>query len=565
MTVASIRLASCAGALSIAVAAHADFRAALADYNAGRYLAAHERFQSLAELGDCSSQFNLGAMALEGQGGPKDSGSGVGWLRAAAANGCQPLVGDKLAALETRLDATERRAAEGIVARYGNEALGAQGILEPDFSGRTDTPATLLDSPAPEYPHSAGGVRRPALATTVFRTGADGRARDPEILLALPGGGFAASAVEAWLNSRFAPATRAGVPVESRLPAKLVFGVEGSHGLAGIEAVARARERADAGDADAAYTTGLAATLDASLGISSARAGQLLLSAARDGDAEAQYWVGRELRATAACHPQANGAVWLRHAADGGSAAAQLILAVDLLAGAPSAAQLASARSLLEQASGADSFYVRKHVAALLAASPLDAVRDPATALRVALELAGGGDSNRPADVRDPRGRLRGQRRLRQCHSEAADGSAQGRGARVGYPPHEAAARRVSRRPGVARSIAAAAVLGCAGRAVAPGRGAGAFLPPPAARRGQAETLARARRLRRPHDLPGAARLRARGRRRLARRSRHRALRDGGCHLGGGTARSRRRRAASGRGESRRAPERGRCGGTGPR
>src|SRR5439155_466232 len=166
-----------------------------------------------------------------------------------------------------------------------------QGIVEPDFSCRTDSPATLLDSPAPEYPHSAGGVRRPALVITVLTIGADGLARDPEILLALPGEGFAASAVEAWLNSRFAPA---------------------------------------------------------------------------------------------------NGAVWLRHAADGGSAAAQLILAVDLLAGAPSAAQLASARSLLEQASGADSFYVRKHVAALLAASPLDAVRDPATALRVALELAGG-------------------------------------------------------------------------------------------------------------------------------------------------------------------------------
>src|SRR5205823_6337275 len=149
MTVASIRLASCAGALSIAVAAHADFRAALADYNAGRYLAAHEQFQRLAELGDCSSQFNLGAMALKGQGGPKDSGSRVGWLR-------------------------------------------------------------------------------PALVITVLTIGADGLARDPEILLALPGEGFAASAVEAWLNSRFAPATRAGAPVESRLPAKLVFGVEGS-------------------------------------------------------------------------------------------------------------------------------------------------------------------------------------------------------------------------------------------------------------------------------------------------------------------------------------------------
>jgi hypothetical protein len=389
MTVTSIRLASCAGALSIAVAAHADFRAALADYNAGRYDAAHQQFLGLAELGDCSSQFNLGAMALKGQGGPKDSGSGVGWLRAAVANGCEKLIGDRLAALETRLDATERRAAEEIVARYGHEALRAQGIVEPDFSCRTDSPATLLNSPAPEYPPSAG-ARRPALVITALTIGVDGLARDPEILLALPGEGFAAAAVEAWLNSRFAPATRAGAPVESRLPAKLVFGVEGSQGLAGIEALRGARERADAGDAHAAYTTGLAATLDASLGISSARAGQLLLSAARDGEAEAQYWVGRELRATAACHPRIDGAVWLRHAAEGGSAAAQLILAVDLLAGTPSAAQLASARSLLEQASGADSFYVRKHVAALLAASPLDAVRDPATALRVALKLAAG-------------------------------------------------------------------------------------------------------------------------------------------------------------------------------
>ncbi|TLY83702.1 MAG: hypothetical protein E6K42_01790, partial [Gammaproteobacteria bacterium] len=196
MTVTSIRLASCAGALSIAVAAHADFRAALADYNAGRYLAAHEQFQRLAELGDCSSQFNLGAMALKGQGGPKDSGSGVGWLRAAAGNGCLQLLGKKLPDLEARLDDRERRAAEEIVARYGHEALRAQGIVEPDFSCRTDSPATLLDSPAPEYPPSAGGVRRPALVITALTIGADGLARDPEILLALPGEGFAASAVE---------------------------------------------------------------------------------------------------------------------------------------------------------------------------------------------------------------------------------------------------------------------------------------------------------------------------------------------------------------------------------
>jgi TPR repeat protein len=90
--------------------------------------------------------------------------------------------------------------------------------------------------------------------------------------------------------------------------------------------------------------------------------------------------VGSELHATAVCHSQVNGAVWLRHAADGGSASARLMLATDLLSADPSAAQAAQARSLLERAATSDSFYVRKHVVALLAASPLDSVRDPGTA-----------------------------------------------------------------------------------------------------------------------------------------------------------------------------------------
>src|SRR5215467_9532166 len=91
-----------AGAMLCAVA-RADFSAALRDYNAGHYDQAQAQFLALAELGDCSSQFNLGAMALKGQGGPKDRGAGAGWLEAAASNGCQQLVGDRLATLRAGL------------------------------------------------------------------------------------------------------------------------------------------------------------------------------------------------------------------------------------------------------------------------------------------------------------------------------------------------------------------------------------------------------------------------------------------------------------------------------
>ena len=390
MGVRSVCATLAVSALSSFSVAHADFQAALREYNAGHYDVAHAQFLALAELGDCSSQFNLGAMALQGQGGPKDAGSGVGWLQAAAGNGCERLVGNKVAGLTAKLSAAESAAAAGIVARYGRDALHTQGIVSPDFSCREQVAASVLQAPVPEYPRLAGDTRQGAIVITELTIGVDGLARDPEILLAVPETGFPAAAVESWLNSRFVPATRGGAPIESRLQARSLFAVEGGSGLSGMDAYRSARQRADAGDPVAGYLVGLTATLDASLGISSARAGQLLLASARDGDSRAQYWVGSELHATAVCHSQVNGAVWLRHAADSGSASAQLMLATDLLSADPSAAQTAQARSLLERAATSDSFYVRKHVVALLAASALDSVRDPGTALSVAMKLAAG-------------------------------------------------------------------------------------------------------------------------------------------------------------------------------
>jgi uncharacterized protein len=390
MRVRSVCATLTLSALSGAMPAHADFQTALREYNAGHYELAHTQFLALAELGDCSSQFNLGAMALKGQGVPKDAGSGVGWLQAAVGNGCEKLVGNKVADLQAKLSADESRAAAGIVARYGRDTLHTQGIVSPDFRCPGEAPARALQAPTPEYPHHAGDRHQSAIVITALTIGVDGLARDPEILLAVPETAFPATAIEAWLNARFVPASRGGVPVESRLQAQSLFVVEKRGALSGMDVYKSARQRADVGDPGAVYLVGLTATLDASLGIPPVRAGELLLGAARDGDSRAQYWVGSQLRAAVVCHSQANGAVWLRHAADGGSASAQLMLATDLLNGDPSAAQLAEARSLLGRAATSDSFYVRKHVVALLAASPLDAVRDPGTALTVAIKLAGG-------------------------------------------------------------------------------------------------------------------------------------------------------------------------------
>lgn len=380
-----MRAALAVAALTLTFAARADFQAAMGEYNAGHYDVAHAQFLALAELGDCSSQFNLGAMALKGQGGPKDTGSGVGWLQAAAGNGCESLVGGKLPGLTARLSPDEVRAAAAIVARYGHAALQARGVVNPELSCSGMQPAQVLQAPGPDDPRPPGARGQSAIVITALTIGTDGRARDPEVLLAVPDGALAAAAVEAWLNSRFAPAQRDGHAVESRLQAKLLFTAGDSSALAGSDVFRRARPAADSGDPAAGYLVGLTATVDTSLGISSARAGQLLLASARDGYPQSQYWVGSQLHYATACEGRSDGVVWLRHAADGGSASAQVLRAEELLRSG--AAGAAEARSLLTAAAASDSFYVRKHVVALLAASPVEAVRDPATARQVAQRL----------------------------------------------------------------------------------------------------------------------------------------------------------------------------------
>ena len=116
----------------------------------------------------------------------------------------------------------------------------------------------------------------------------------------------------------------------------------------------------------------------------------MLISSARAGNPDGQYWVASQVRAAGGCQPQASGTTWLRHAAESGSASAQVVLAQELLKGSPSAAQVSEARALLASAGNSDSYYVQKHAVALLAASPVAEVNDPAAALRIANKLLAG-------------------------------------------------------------------------------------------------------------------------------------------------------------------------------
>jgi TPR repeat protein len=385
MKAKAMRAALAALAMSTSFAAWGDFNTAVNDYHAGRYDSAHAQFLEMAALGDCSSQFNLGAMALHGQGGPQDTGAGAGWLEAAIDNGCGALVGGRLASLKPKLSDAEQRSAADIVAHYGHAALRAEGVVDPELSCSDETAAAVLDVPVPDAGRVPPGG---ALVIAVLTIGADGFPRDPQILLADPAQGFAAAAVEAWMHGRFAPATHGGVPVASQIQVRYVFTRKADVDLWGTAALKDVREAANAGDPSAEYRLGLA-SYDAAPG-DSARAEEFLLRAARDGNPKAQYWIGARLHASAACHRDINGAVWLKSAARAGAAPAEVMLAGDLLRGTPGAAQITEARAQLAAAAPSSDYYVMKHVAALLAASPVEAARDPATALGVARRLAAG-------------------------------------------------------------------------------------------------------------------------------------------------------------------------------
>src|SRR5215469_18158269 len=121
-TVLLFAAALAAARLPAETPAPGSFQAALSEYRAGSFEAAHAAFLSLAELGDCSAQFNLAAMALHGQGGQLDRASGAGWLEAASGNGCGQLVGDSLKGLTPKLSPEEAHRAADIVARYGPQA-----------------------------------------------------------------------------------------------------------------------------------------------------------------------------------------------------------------------------------------------------------------------------------------------------------------------------------------------------------------------------------------------------------------------------------------------------------
>ena len=98
--------------------------------------------------------------------------------------------------------------------------FAAAAVMSTPVAALADSPATLVNQVAPEYPSSGRGAGWVQLEFTI---GVDGKVHDVSVVQAEPMKMFEASAVKAVSRWTFQPATRDGAPIESHKQIKISF------------------------------------------------------------------------------------------------------------------------------------------------------------------------------------------------------------------------------------------------------------------------------------------------------------------------------------------------------
>jgi TonB family protein len=370
--------------------AHADLGAASRDYKNGDFAGARAQFLSLAELGEARAQYNLGVMSLRGEGTAKDAGAAAGWFRAASSNGQDGMKPLDLELLEAGLKSREQEAAQAIFARYGQDAIATRVLpaTPPYRCAHRYTPPRTKQMSKARYPLGAIVDRQDGVVIMQVTIGIDGLAHDPEVLAAAPLRKFDEAAVDVVLESRFYPATVDGKPVEARYDMKITFFIVEGGALWNVTAVRKLRELADTGDYGAQYFVGLLGLLDQTLKIPEPDARQLILKSAQSGLAEAQYWVGRNLRNESLCTGVDKMRPWYEQSA-AKLGTAQIALVQQMLHDPDANAHVDAIAKLIRQATEATDPYSLKHAVALLSVPPYPALADAPAALVAAKKLDG--------------------------------------------------------------------------------------------------------------------------------------------------------------------------------
>jgi len=370
-------------AVLLCAQARADLFTAQLAYQKADYERAFKDYRELAELGQPVAQYNLAIMYAKGQGVRQSELNAYAWATLAAEGGH---AGGRNLAEELRpgLAPGSEKIAQDIVAPFSRAALDAR--LMPRIEDNEDTEARCRQFKRPEVSYPVGaehhGIQGDVFVE--FAVMPEGSARNPRIIYAVPTDTFESTVRAAVLHTHY-PAGQPGSRV-IHCHVMYRFEVAGWTTTAGypeLETLVRVtRRKADSGDAQAQLFYGLLLAGLPQLGHRAGDAVPWFLKAAQAGSPSGQYMLGSSLLLGMGCHCEENkGQVWLRKAAEADQSNAQVTLAEYALRGTPDAANTKLAAVWLERAAASGNHDGMYYLSALLAATPIEAMRDPRRAL----------------------------------------------------------------------------------------------------------------------------------------------------------------------------------------
>lgn len=360
----------------------ADLFTAQLAYHKGDYARAFKDYRELAELGQPIAQYDLAIMYANGEGVGQSDINAYAWAKLAAQNGSAQgkALADKL---RPQLAPGSEELAAQVTAPYSPAELDEKlmpKLDEPEIAAPRCSGKKIYLEGWDDYPGAAqfdGTEGRVFVAYTVMP---DGSSRNPRIFYAVPAQVFD-RAVRGDIMHVRRSSDAGSAPTECHMMFNFKFS---SGDLPRLNGYAHGlKYRADHGDAQAAFDYGLlAAAFPRELHTKASDAVPWFLKAAQTGSPTAQFVLGSSLLFGWGCRCEESKAeVWLRSAAAADQPSAQVSLAAHALHGAPDKEHTQMAATWLARASASGDREGMFYYAALLAATPEDALRDPKRAL----------------------------------------------------------------------------------------------------------------------------------------------------------------------------------------
>ncbi len=368
----------------------ADLFTAQTAYGKGDYERAFKDYRELAELGQPMAQHNLAIMYAKGQGVRPSELYAYAWATLSVESGdasAQSLVEE----LRPLLAPGSEKIAQDIRAPFSRAALDARLMPQIADKERGHERCKWRKVAMPEYPEDANGRGIQGQVYVEFAVMPDGSARHPRVLYSVPEGVFEQSVRTAVLHTEYPPASPGDPAVHCEVMYRFVAQQQAADEYPRLIAfVESTRKKAEAGDPGAEFLYGLLLAGLPQLHHKAADGMPWFLKAAQSGMREAQYEVGNALLHGWGCQcEEKKGQEWLRRAAEADQPSAQVALAAYALRGTPDAAQTRLASVWLERAAAKRSHDGMFYLSALLAATPVDALRDPKRALSLLEKIWG--------------------------------------------------------------------------------------------------------------------------------------------------------------------------------